>query len=97
MNYFHSYSISKRVEESLQAIQSQIIGLDASVDDYYISEHRLEDTFLVDYYIPQARLVFEINGKDHFYPYTYKKNNVTNLKSKLLREWWRSTDDANNV
>ena len=85
------------MEESLKAIQSQINGLDPSVGDYYVSEHRIEDTFLVDYYIPQARLVFEINGKDHFYPYTYKKNNVTNLKSKVLREWWRGTGDANNV
>ena len=42
---------------------------------------------MVDFYVPEARLVFEINGKDHFYPYTYKKNNVTNFKSKVLREW----------
>ena len=48
--------------------------------------------FLVDYYIPQARLVFEINGKDHFYPYTYKKENVTNFKSKVLREWGNSNE-----
>ena len=50
--------------------------------------------FLVDFYVPAARLVFEINGKDHFYPYTYKKNNVTNFKSKLLRQWgWASEAD----
>ena len=49
-------------------------------------EHRIEDMFLVDFYIPEARLIFEINGNDHFYPYTYKKNNVTNLKSKILRQ-----------
>ena len=52
--------------------------------------------FLVDYYIPQARLVFEINGKDHFYPYTYKKHNVTNFKSKLLREWGNSSEIDQN-
>ena len=53
--------------------------------NYFVKEYRLEDMFLVDFYVPAARLVFEINGKDHFYPYTYKKNNVTNFKSKLLR------------
>ena len=51
----------------------------------------------MDYYLPQARLVFEINGKDHFYPYTFKKNNVTNLKSKLLREWGRSNNKGVNL
>ncbi len=48
--------------------------------------------FMIDYYLPQARLVFELNGNDHFYPYTYKKNNVTDFKSKLLREWHRRGD-----
>ena len=57
-------------------------------------EHRIEDMFLVDFYIPEARLIFEINGNDHFYPYTYKKNNVTNLKSKILRQWSRSSPDV---
>ena len=57
-------------------------------------EHRIEDMFLVDFYIPEARLIFEINGNDHFYPYTYKKNNVTNLKSKILRQWGRSSPDV---
>ena len=42
---------------------------------------------MVDFFIPQARIVFEVNEKDHFYPYTFKKDNVTNFKSKLLREY----------
>ena len=71
------------------------MGLENSSSEYFLKEHHLEGAFLVDYYIPQARLVFEINGKDHFYPYTFKKNNVTNLKSKLLREWGKSCDNQN--
>lgn len=50
--------------------------------------------FLVDFYVPTARLVVEINGKDHFYPYTYKKNNTTNFKSKLLREYGKKAPDS---
>ena len=64
--------------------------LEVSERDNVMKEHRLEQMFMVDFYLPKQRLVIEINGKDHFYPYTYKKNNVTNLKSKMLREWSKS-------
>ena len=46
--------------------------------------------FLVDFYLPKRRLVIEINGKSHFYPYINKKSSVTNFKSKVLREQGRS-------
>lgn len=51
----------------------------------YIEEHLLEDSlFKCDFYIPKAKLALEINGKSHFYPYTTRFNNFTNLKMKSL-------------
>lgn len=100
MTYFNSATISASIEASLQAIRPDLQGLKKTSSDcsdvWYMSEHRLEDMFLVDFYVPEARLVFEVNGMDHFYPYTYKKNNVTNFKSKLLREWGQSSDADRN-
>lgn len=40
---------------------------------------------MVDFYLPKEKVVLEINGKDHFYPYTYKKNNTTTLKTNIIR------------
>ena len=48
-------------------------------------EYLLENIFTVDFYMPEARLVFEVNGKTHFYPMTYRQSNATKYKSKLLR------------
>jgi RAP domain len=49
-------------------------------------EYMLEDSlFKVDFYIPSAKLVIEINGKNHFYPYSTRFNNFTNMKSKTIR------------
>ena len=41
--------------------------------------------FKADFFIPEANLAIEINGKSHFYPYTTRFNNFTNLKNKLIR------------
>jgi very-short-patch-repair endonuclease len=52
----------------------------------YNEEHLLEDTlFKTDFYVPSAKLAIEINGKTHYYPYTTRFNNFTNLKMKSLR------------
>ena len=53
-------------------------------DDFYLQESLVEQ-YRCDFYIPNARLVIEINGKEHFYPYTYKKNQFTLVKTKMLR------------
>ena len=50
-------------------------------------EYLLENIFTVDFYMPEARLVFEVNGKTHFYPMTYRQSNATKYKSKLLRQF----------
>ena len=34
--------------------------------------------------IPSMRTVVEINGMNHFYPYTRQMNNITKLKTKML-------------
>lgn len=41
--------------------------------------------FKTDFYIPSAKLAIEINGKSHFYPYTTRFNNFTNMKNKVVR------------
>lgn len=41
--------------------------------------------FQCDFYIPSHKLVLELNGQDHFYPYTKKNTQRTLLKSVLLR------------
>lgn len=52
----------------------------------YKEEFMLEDSlFKTDFYIPSAKLAIEINGKTHYYPYTTRFNNFTNLKMKSLR------------
>ena len=52
----------------------------------YNEEFLIEDSlFKADFYIPSAKLAIEINGKTHYYPYTTRFNNFTNLKMKTLR------------
>lgn len=41
----------------------------------------------MDYFIPEARLIFEVNSKLHFYPGTQKKDNLTKFKSCIYREF----------
>ena len=41
--------------------------------------------FKADFFIPSANLAIEINGKSHYYPYTTRFNNFTNLKMKSVR------------
>jgi hypothetical protein len=53
----------------------------------YNEEYLVEDAlFKTDFYIPSAKLAIEINGKTHYYPYTTRFNNFTNLKIKTLRQ-----------
>ena len=53
----------------------------------YNEEYLVEDAlFKTDFYIPSAKLAIEINGKTHYYPYTTRFNNFTNLKMKTLRQ-----------
>lgn len=49
-------------------------------------EFLLEDSlYRSDFYIPKAKLAIEINGKSHFYPYTTRFNNFSNMKMKGLK------------
>ena len=52
--------------------------------EIYHEEYQVE-YFVADFFVPKANLIIEINSKQHFYPYTYKKDQVTNFKTKLLR------------
>ena len=40
--------------------------------------------FVCDFYIPKAKLAIEINGRNHFFPYSSRFNQFTNNKHKLL-------------
>jgi very-short-patch-repair endonuclease len=40
--------------------------------------------YKTDFYLPEANLAIEINGKSHFYPYSTRFNNFTNMKLKIL-------------
>ena len=79
IRYFHSDEISNVVEKAIKEV------LPSSAEVF--KEHRLEQMFLVDFYIPSKRFVIEINGRGHFYPFIGRKDNPTNLKSKMLRSW----------
>ena len=68
-------------------------GVPGLEKNFLQKDTRVEGMFMCDMYIPQARLVIELNGKGHFYPYTYKKDNMTNAKSKILREWGNNSED----
>jgi very-short-patch-repair endonuclease len=51
----------------------------------FSEEHLLEDAlFKCDFYLPKAKLAIEINGKSHFYPYSTRFNNFSNLKMKSM-------------
>ncbi len=46
----------------------------------------MEDAlFKADFYVPSAKLVLEINGKSHYYPYSTRFNNFSNFRNKLIR------------
>lgn len=49
-------------------------------------EYHDEETLLsLDFYIPDSRLAIEINGRNHYYPFSTRYNNFTNFKTKMLR------------
>lgn len=64
------------------AVREALTELKKEFNEEYLVEDAL---FKTDFYIPSAKLVIEINGKTHYYPYTTRFNNFTNLKMKTLR------------
>ncbi len=57
----------------------------------------LEDSlYNTDFYIPKAKLAIEINGKSHFYPYSTRFNNFTNMKMKGLKQSGYNTMNLNS-
>ena len=47
--------------------------------EIYHEEYQVE-YFVADFFVPKANLIIEINSKQHFYPYTYKKDQVIHMK-----------------
>ena len=69
--------------------------IDGKESEVYHEEYQVE-YFVADFYVPKANLIIEINSKQHFYPYTYKKDQVTNFKTKLLRCNSQASPDAHD-
>ena len=52
----------------------------------FIEETALEDAlYSPDFYLPEQKVVIEINGNHHFYPYTTRFMNFTNARNKIMR------------
>jgi very-short-patch-repair endonuclease len=49
-------------------------------------EHWLDSSWLTDFYLKEPNLVIEINGHNHFVPYTSKLDSPSNFKQRLLLE-----------
>jgi very-short-patch-repair endonuclease len=64
------------------AVREALTELKKEFNEEYLIEDAL---FKTDFYIPSAKLAIEINGKTHYYPYTTRFNNFTNLKMKTMR------------
>lgn len=63
----------------------------------FVEEDILEDAlFKPDFHIPSLKLLIEINGIQHFYPYTSRFNNFTNLKNKTTKSFGYSTLHLNS-
>lgn len=50
---------------------------------FVMPEHEV-DYFKADFFIPRARLFIEINGRQHFYPYTLRPNQFTQFKMDMI-------------
>lgn len=64
----------------LRSSLSRILGNEAE----YMEEYKVDNLFRGDFYVPKAKLVIEINGQNHYFPYTSKFNQFTNFKHKIL-------------
>jgi hypothetical protein len=57
-------------------------GIDS---DFFKEEQVVDDLFRADFYIDNLNLAIDINGVQHFYPYTTRPHQFTRFKTKLLR------------
>jgi len=40
-----------------------------------------------DFYLPELKLAIEINGNNHYYPYSTRFMNFTNARNKVMRHY----------
>ena len=71
------------VREALEKLHLEDV-IDGKESELYHEEYQVE-YFVADFYVPKANLIIEINSKQHFYPYTYKKDQVTN-RQRLVKK-----------
>lgn len=76
-------------EEDEHVVSKENIAVREILTDLGIEfkeEHFVEDSLCTsDFYVPKADLLIEINGRSHFYPYSTRYNNYSNLRAKITR------------
>lgn len=72
----------KRISKENIIIRDLLTDMGVHFEEEYNSEETLSS---LDFYIPEARLAIEINGRNHYYPFSTRYNNFTNFKSKMLK------------
>lgn len=87
--------------EEGHVISKENLALRETLTDLGIAfeEEKMLDNaiFKTDFYIPSANLVLEINGMNHYYPFSTRFNNFTNLKNKVLRGTGYSIFNLNSM
>lgn len=88
MNRLIQECINKDLSVHFPAIASKRgISVDNVAESFKIvQEHDLDGLLRVDHYIPGLDLSIEINGQNHFYPFTKKYHNLSQFKQKLIRQ-----------
>lgn len=85
---YDDVSYRKKREEDVVSkenifVRESLARVMGSTDDFN-EEFLVDKLFKVDFYVPSAKLIIEINGRNHYYPYSTKFNQFTNFKHKLL-------------
>mgnify|MGYP001138055461 CR=1 FL=1 len=60
-------------------------------------EYPFEGLFKVDFFVPKLDYVIEINGMEHFYPFTTQMCNYTNFKGRMINRQSTLTNLNNPV
>jgi len=83
----HGLEAHKAPKESeMNTLVGECLAKALDDENAFESEYKIDGLFKSDFYVPSARLNIEVNGMQHFYPYTTKFNQMTNFKYKTLKD-----------
>jgi len=69
--------VTRTITQAITELKEEgCVGVSDMVQPYYREEHWTE-YFMCDIVLPSLNTVIEINGMDHFYPFTRQQNNFT--------------------